>query len=267
MTTRAFTLAALVAVVMLGACETAKAPLVASGPVTFTRHIAPLLQRHCQECHRPESVAPFPLLTYDDAASRRAKIRKAVTARKMPPWKAVPGYGEFADVRRLSDEEIALVTRWVHDGAPEGDPRDLPPPRKFPTGWALGRPGAVLAMTKPFTIPARTRDIYRCFAVPITIPGEWRFIRASEVLPGNRKVVHHVQTFLDVNGRSVELDRGDGYPRFGGPGFETQGGLGGWTPGFQPLEIPSGVAWGTPPGRVWSCRSTTTTQATRSRPI
>ena len=248
MTTRAFTLAALVAVVMLGACETAKAPLVASGPVTFTRHIAPLLQRHCQECHRPESVAPFPLLTYDDAASRRAKIRKAVTARKMPPWKAVPGYGEFADVRRLSDEEIALVTRWVHDGAPEGDPRDLPPPRKFPTGWALGRPGAVLAMTKPFTIPARTRDIYRCFAVPITIPGEWRFIRASEVLPGNRKVVHHVQTFLDVNGRSVELDRGDGYPCFGGPGFETQGGLGGWTPGFQPLEIPSGVAWGTPPG-------------------
>jgi len=219
MTTRAFTLAALVAVATLGACETAKAPLVASGPVTFTRHIAPLLQRHCQECHRPESVAPFPLLTYDDAASRRAKIRKAVTARKMPPWKAVPGYGEFADVRRLSDEEIALVTRWVHDGAPEGDPRDLPPPRKFPTGWALGRPGAVLAMTKPFTIPARTRDIYRCFAVPITIPGEWRFIRASEVLPGNRKVVHHAQP-----------------PR---PP---------WTPGFQPLEIPSGVAWGIPPG-------------------
>jgi len=103
-------------------------------------------------------------------------------------------------------------------------------------------------MTKPFTIPARTRDIYRCFAVPITIPGEWRFIRASEVLPGNRKVVHHVQTFLDVTGRSVELDRGDGYPCFGGPGFETQGGLGGWTPGFQPLEIPSGVAWGIPPG-------------------
>src|SRR5437867_2840106 len=138
---------------------------------------------------------------------------------KTPPWKAVPGYGEFADVRRLSDEEIALVTRWVHDGAPEGDPRDLPPPRKFPTGWALGRPGAVLAMTKPFTIPARTRDIYRCFAVPITIPGEWRFIRASEVLPGNRKVVHHAQP-----------------PR---PP---------WTPGFQPLEIPSGVAWGIPPG-------------------
>ena len=255
MTTWAFTLAALVAVVMLGACETAKAPTTASseapaasGPVTFTRHIAPLLQRHCQECHRPESVAPFPLLTYDDAASRRAKIRKAVAARKMPPWKAVPGYGEFADVRRLSDEEIALVTRWVHDGAPEGDPRDLPPPRKFRTGWALGWPGAVLAMTKPFTIPARTRDIYRCFAVPITIPGEWRFIRASEVLPGNRKVVHHVQTFLDVTGRSVELDRGDGYPCFGGPGFETQGGLGGWTPGFQPLEIPSGVAWGIPPG-------------------
>src|SRR5215813_13220457 len=131
MTIRAWTLAALVAIVLLGACETAKAPATTSAQapanpeaVTFTKHIAPLLQRHCQECHRPESVAPFSLLTYDDAASRRAKIRKAVTARKMPPWKAVPGYGEFADVRRLSDEEIALVPRWVHDGAPEGDPRD-----------------------------------------------------------------------------------------------------------------------------------------------
>src|SRR5262249_59783670 len=102
-------LAALVAGGMRGACEAAKAPTTASsqapaasGPVTFTRHIAPLLQRHCQECHRPESVAPFSLLTYDDAASRRAKIRKAVTTRKRPPWKAVPGYGEFAGVRRPS---------------------------------------------------------------------------------------------------------------------------------------------------------------------
>ena len=255
MRSRAWTLAALAAVVFLGACETTTAPIGASvqgpaaaGAVTFSKHIAPLLQRHCQECHRPDSVAPFPLLTYEDASSRRAKIRKAVATRKMPPWKAVPGYAEFADVRRLTDDEIALITRWVADGGPEGDPRDLPPPRKFRTGWTLGRPGAVLAMAKPFSVPARTRDIYRCFAVPITIPGDWRFIRASEVLPGNRKIVHHVQTFLDVTGRSVELDRGDGYTCFGGPGFEAQGGLGGWTPGFQPLEIPSGVAWGIPPG-------------------
>jgi hypothetical protein len=219
--------------------------------VTFTRDVAPLLQRHCQECHRPGSVAPFSLLQYADAYSRRAKIHRAVTTRRMPPWKAVPGYGEFADSRRLADPEIELISRWLAAGAPEGDPRDLPAPRSFRTGWTLGRPSAVIAMEEPFTVPPRTRDIYRCFSVPIRMAGDWRFIRASEVLPGNRKVVHHVQTFLDRSGRSMELDRaepGPGYTCFGGPGFDSAGGLGGWVPGMAPLEIPPRVAWGIPPG-------------------
>jgi hypothetical protein len=235
---------------LLGGCEStpprpsAMTPAPGSEAVTFTRVVAPLLQRHCLECHRPESVAPFSLLRYEDAYSRRAKIRRVVTTRKMPPWKAVPGYGEFADVRRLADPEIDVISRWVAAGAPEGDPGDLPAPRKFRTGWTLGRPSAVIAMEEPFTAPPRTADIYRCFTVPIRIAGDRRFIRASEVLPGNRKVVHHVQTFLDRTGRSVELDRaepGPGYTCFGGPGFDSSGGLGGWVPGLAPIEIPPGV--------------------------
>jgi hypothetical protein len=193
-------------------------------PVTFTNQVVRIFQQRCQTCHRPGEVAPFSLTNYKDAHARRDDIRDAVQSRYMPPWKAVPGYGEFTDVRRLSDDEIALIDRWVSDGAPEGD---------------------------PFTVPARTKDIYRCFTVPIRIPGEWRMIRASEVLPGNRKIVHHVQTFLDVTGRSVELDQaepGPGYTCFGGPGFDSAGGLGGWAPGSIPLEIPSGVAWRIPPG-------------------
>src|SRR5262249_60413784 len=106
MSIRAWTLAALVAIAMLGACETAKAPATAKAPVTtsaqapanpeavtFTKHIAPLLQRHCQECHRPESVAPFSLLPYDHVASSRSKIRKAGQTRKLRPGKAVPRDG------------------------------------------------------------------------------------------------------------------------------------------------------------------------------
>ncbi|HEX9818440.1 MAG TPA: ascorbate-dependent monooxygenase [Methylomirabilota bacterium] len=251
-------LAIVTTLALLGGCEstpprpsatTSRPPT--SDAVTFTRDVAPLLQRHCQECHRPESVAPFGLLRYEDAYSRRAKIRKAVTTRKMPPWKAVPGYGEFADVRRLAESEIDVISRWVATGAPEGDPRDLPAPRRFSTGWALSRPSAVIAMEEPFTVPPRTSDLYRCFTVPIRIAGDWRFIRASEVLPGNRKVVHHVQTFLDRTGRSVELDQaepGPGYTCFGGPGFDSSGGLGGWVPGLAPIEIPPRVAWGIPPG-------------------
>ena len=248
--------AALAVTLLLAACQTSpNTPLrpEATGdrPVTFNNQVVRIFQRNCQTCHRPGEVAPFSLTTYKDAHARRDDIVEAVESRYMPPWKAVPGHGEFTGVRRLSDEEIRVLARWVAEGAPEGEPRDLPAPRTFPTGWRLGTPGAVLAMEEPFTVPPRTKDIYRCFVVPIRIPGEWRMIRASEVLPGNRKIVHHVQTFLDVTGRSVELDQaepGPGYTCFGGPRFDSVGGLGGWAPGYPPIEIPSGVAWGIPPG-------------------
>src|SRR5207248_6079729 len=119
----------------------------------------------------------------------------------------------------------------------------------FPSGWTFGTPGAVVSMEKPFTVPPKTRDVYRCFSVPLQLPADARFIRASEVLPGNRKVVHHVLTFLDLTGRSAELDRvepGPGYTCFGGPGFDSPGGLGGWAPGYPGIQVPPGVAWSIP---------------------
>jgi mono/diheme cytochrome c family protein len=247
--------AALVLALVLSACQTGSRSSVvpAAGgdpPVTFNNQVVRIFQRNCQTCHRPGEVAPFSLTDCSDAHARRDDIVEAVESRYMPPWKAVPGHGEFSDVRRLSDDEIRLIARWVAAGAPEGDARDLPTPRQFPTGWTLGTPSAVLAMEEPFTVPPRTKDIYRCFVVPIRMPGEWRMIRASEVLPGNRKVVLHVQTFLDVTGRSAVLDEaepGPGYNCFGGPRFDSSGGLGGWAPGYPPIEIPPGVAWGIPP--------------------
>jgi mono/diheme cytochrome c family protein len=240
---------------LLAACRTSAdtAPRPAARvdePVTFSKQIVRIFQDRCQACHRPGEVAPFSLTTWADAHARKNDILEAVESRYMPPWKAVVGHGEFTNVRRLTDDEIALIARWVGAGGPEGDRRDLPPPRPFPTGWELGPPDAVIAMEQPYTVPARTKDIYRCFSVPIALAGEWNFIRASEVLPGNRKVVHHVQTFLDIAGRSVELDRaepGPGYTCFGGPGFDSAGGLGGWAPGLGPLAIPSRVAWRVPP--------------------
>src|SRR6266851_9985126 len=105
-------------------------------PVTFSQHIAPLLQQHCQECHRPGGGAPFTLAAYQHVYQRRDKILESVEKRRMPPWKAVPGYGDLAGERRLSDVEIATLARWVAAGAPEGDPRDLPPPREFTTATA-----------------------------------------------------------------------------------------------------------------------------------
>src|SRR5215813_7349027 len=175
---------AVVFALLLAACQTGSRPAVGpvvnnEPPVTFNNQVVRIFQRNCQTCHRPGEVAPFSLTNYKDAHARRDDIVEAVESRYMPPWKAVPGYGEFSDVRRLSDDDIRLISRWVAAGAPEGETRDLPSPRSFPSGWTLGPPSAVLAMEEPFTVPPRTKDIYRCFVVPISIPGEWRMIRAS----------------------------------------------------------------------------------------
>lgn len=228
------------------------APLPVDGPVTFNAQVVRLFQRHCQECHRPGEVAPFSLIAYGDAYRWRNEILAMVQTRKMPPWKAAADHDDFVDARRLSDAEIELVARWVAGGAPEGNPGDLPSPRTFPTDWVSGRPGAVFTMEEPFTVPAGSRDIYRCFTVPISLGAQgWQFIHTAEIRPGNRKIVHHVIAYLETTGASVALDRADpgpGYTCFGSPLVEIAGGLGGWTPGSRPVVVPPRVAWGIPRG-------------------
>ena len=99
----------------------------ATAPVTFTRDIAPILYQRCIACHRPGEVAPFPLLTYADAAKRAALIAQVTATRYMPPWKPEPGYGDFEGARGLTRAEIEAIRRWAATGAPEGNPADLPP--------------------------------------------------------------------------------------------------------------------------------------------
>jgi mono/diheme cytochrome c family protein len=226
------------------AAETAPAPAPAPAPAdapTYNKHIAPILWKNCAGCHRPGEVGPFSLLGYKDAA-KRADFLKTVTAtRRMPPWKAEPGFGEFHDERRLSDAEIALIARWADAGAPEGDPADLPAAPKFPDGWQLGTPDLVVKMAKPFTVPAAGRDVYRCFVIPLNLD-EDRYVTAVEFRPGNRTVVHHVLMFLDANGAARKKDpAGDGYTSFGGAGIVPTGGLGAWVPGASPRFLPEGV--------------------------
>jgi mono/diheme cytochrome c family protein len=222
----------------------------AEEPVTWSKQIARLFQEHCQACHRPGDVAPFPLVTHADAHSRADKILGAVEARKMPPWKPAPGFGDFVGSRRLSERDIETIRAWVEAGAPRGDPRDLPAPRQFPDTWTLGAPDAILTPTEVYTVPAGDQDIYRCFVIPTSF-AEDRYLAASEFIPGNRKVVHHVLTFVDTTGQAEALDRaepGPGYTCFGGPGFVPRGGLGGWAPGAAPTVMPDGVGLLLPAG-------------------
>src|SRR4029453_75875 len=107
----------------------------------------------------------------------------------MPPWKPVPGFGSFLESRRLSDDERATIPKWIDPGAPDGGRAKPPPPRVFPTGWALGPPDHGLEMSAPYTVPARAGDVYRCFVVPTNFP-EDRWVRKGGYAPGEKKVCH-----------------------------------------------------------------------------
>src|SRR5262245_1818605 len=209
---------------------------------TFSDEVVRILQTRCQTCHRPGEHAPFSLLTYRDAYDRRKDIRDAITVRMMPPWKPVPGFGDFLGPRRLPDAELATLERWIDAGAPEGDTAKLPPPLVFPEGWRLGPPDHVLEMTETYTVPARASDVYRCFVIPTSF-AEDRWVTKVEYAPGDRKLVHHILSYVDTTSAAEALDHADpgpGYTCFGGPGFRPAGGLSGWAPGIQPRVMADG---------------------------
>lgn len=215
-----------------------------SGPVTFNRQIAPLVFEHCSGCHRPGEVAPFPLLTYDDVAKRAELLADVMKQRYMPPWKPVPGHGEFRGARQLTDDEIELMTRWIDGGLPEGEAGDLPSRPQWVDGWQLGEPDLIVSMPEPFEVPAEGSDIYRNFILPLDIP-EGKYIRAVEFRPSNPRVVHHALMALDRRGEARKLesqDPGPGFTRFTIPGQLFAGSMAVWTPGMEPNPLPDGLS-------------------------
>ncbi|HET6645512.1 MAG TPA: hypothetical protein VFG65_08450 [Fimbriimonadales bacterium] len=228
--------------------------IVASRPSapTYSGQVAKILFDNCASCHRPGEVAPFSLLSYEDARKRAKTIAAVVQERVMPPWKAVHGYNNFLDERRLTDEQIEILKAWAEAGAPRGNVKAEPRPPTFASGWALGAPDMVVAPEKEFHIGAEGRDIYRNFVVDSNFK-ETRWVKAIDVRPGNPRVVHHVIVFLDGKGRAAKLEAKNddgqiGYDTFGGVGFAPDGSLGGWAPGLRPHMTPDGTAFEVPPG-------------------
>src|SRR5581483_9371850 len=213
--------------------------LGAAPDVTFTRDIAPILYRRCAECHHPGAVAPFPLITYQDVAKRAQLVPSVTASRYMPPWLATAPH--FKNERRLSEAEIATIHRWAAAGAPEGDPAEAPPAPEFSSDWPLGPPALETEMRAPFSVPADGPDLYQCFVIPLENTPE-RYVKAIDIRPGNSKVVHHALLFQDITREARHRDTGSGYPCFGTPGFLPARGLGGWTPGKQPVAAPPGMA-------------------------
>jgi hypothetical protein len=166
---------------------------------TFSEHIAPIVFKNCAACHRPGEAGPFPLLTYDDVV-RKAKTISAVTqSRYMPPWPADPSYSHFLNERVLQDEEIQMIKSWVENGGPAGDLSKLPPLPEFRDGSSFGNPDLVVKMREPFRIPGNNKDHFMVIKIPYEIP-EDRHVRAIEFVPGNRKLMHH------MNGHIVQYD-------------------------------------------------------------
>lgn len=171
--------------------------LLASAAVaapTFSKDVAPIFYRHCAACHRPDDIAPMSLLDYKSARPWAKAIREAVITRKMPPWFADPQFGHFRNDARLSEAEIDTIKAWVDAGAPQGDPRDLPATPVFPEGWRLGKPDIVVDIGEDFSVTPGN-DAYEHFIVETHFT-EGKWIRAAEIRPGNRKVVHHVHVNL-----------------------------------------------------------------------
>jgi hypothetical protein len=161
---------------------------------TFTKDVAPIFYARCVGCHRPNDIAPMSLLDYKSARPWAKSIKASVTARKMPPWFADPKYGHFSNDARLSDAELKTIQAWADAGAPEGAAKDLPTAPKFTEGWAMGKPDTVIDIGEDHEVTPG-EDAYEHFVVPTNFT-EGKWVRAAEIRPGNRQVVHHVHVLL-----------------------------------------------------------------------
>ena len=200
----------------------------AAPAVTFTRDVAPLLNRHCVECHREGEIGPFALTDYDEVVGWSQMILEVIDQKRMPPWHADPRHGKFLGQRTLPAEARATLAAWVAQGMPQGDSDDLPPQPQWISGWhLLSPPAAEFAMRdRPFVVPAEGTVEYQYFVVD----PQWdkdRWIRAAQVIPGAAAVVHHAIVFV----RPPD-----------GSHFDGIGWLGAYVPGQRTIELPPGHA-------------------------
>ena len=192
--------------------------------VTYSEHVAQVLDQNCISCHRSGDIAPMSLRSYEEVRPWAKSIRKAVVKeRTMPPWHASPEHGVFKNDRSLDEQEIALIDRWVKQGAKEGDPALRPESPAVSEGWRLGEPDLVVRFDE-VSLPGGGPDVFRDLSTKMDM-GDGKWLRAVEVKPGNREVVHHVILFAA---------EGEGQPE--------SGWLGAWAAGMDPMQFPEGTA-------------------------
>jgi hypothetical protein len=181
-------------------------------PISFSKDVAPIFQTKCQNCHHVGAGAPMPLTTYEESRPWARSIKARVQNREMPPWhldKTV-GIRKYKNDISLTDKEIATITAWVDGGAVQGNPADMPQPRKFAPedAWHIGKPDIVVPMNGTHKMYAKGPDWWIDYFADIPIT-EDRYIKAMEIRPGNRRIVHHVVMYV------IEPDAPPGTPEGG----------------------------------------------------
>src|SRR5262249_46489101 len=168
-----------------------------SEPATYTGNIAAILKQHCISCHRPGDIGPFAMTSYEKVKGWSSMMREVLLEQRMPPWHADPHYGSFSNIRGLNRDEASALTQWIDAGCPRGegaDPLQSVARSETPL-WPLGEPDLIIKIPEPQQIPATGVLAYRHVPVPMPIDRDM-WIRAAEVRPSNRKVVHHAFVFI-----------------------------------------------------------------------
>ncbi|MDZ4838711.1 MAG: T9SS type A sorting domain-containing protein [Bacteroidota bacterium] len=232
--TRYFKYIALLLLIFVTGLVTAQTP-------TFSGSIAKIMYNNCTSCHNANGNAPFSLATYEQAYSMRMSIRNSVSTNRMPPWPPENGYGHFAKNRSLTDNQVNDIKAWVDAGAPEGDKQSTPPLPFYSSGSQLGRKD-FSAKLPNYTLVSNV-DEYRCFVIPAGT-NVTKYVSGLEIIPGNKKVVHHVLVFYDSLGVCRKLDEKTpepGYVNFGNVGPNVDKLVGTWVPGSSPILFPQGT--------------------------
>jgi hypothetical protein len=200
-------------------------------PVTYTEHVEPILRKHCQQCHRPGTPAPFGLMTYQQAQSRADSLAEVVREGRMPPWHSAPQYDTFANRRGLNAAERERIVQWARAGAPRG-PEAAEPKREPAPKWQIGEPDLVLT-TAPYDLPAEGDVAYQYAVLShVFLADTW--VQGVQILPENRRTVHHCNMAYITLGQS----------------FKVQNFITGFVPGGEAMNLEPGVAFKIPAGSV-----------------
>lgn len=203
----------------------------------WSDNVANVMYSKCASCHHTGGIAPFSLTTYGEASGMAAAIATAVGDNTMPPYPPNESYQQYSHSRSLNAIEKALILDWVANGAPEGNAANTPPPPVFNNGSILGNGDLTIRIPNYYSKAQAGMDDYVCFSIPAGITQD-RKIRAMEIVPGNREIVHHALIYVDETGTyPTDTTGGD----CGGPQNATL--ITGYTPGASPLVFPSGAGF------------------------